>query len=171
MHAHLSRQILLPNRWHYSKELIPIRVLRSTSKAVGHPTRTQPGARAIAAETAESASIYVVGDELRLTNMYTVILGGAGYVVQAFNDRAEALTMLKAESKKPQLLITDCSGHTLPAERFLQRCLHAHPFLKILVASGCNQARSSYSVTPNRFLQKPFTAEKFLEEVRAVLSA
>ena len=103
--------------------------------------------------------------------MYAVILAAAGYVVQAFNDRVEALASLKGERKKPELLITDFSGHAMPADRFMQRCLRAHPFLRILMASGLNQNGAWFSVTPDRFLRKPFTAEKFLEEVRAVLSA
>jgi len=93
--------------------------------------------------------------------MYAVILAAAGYVVQAFNDRVEALASLKGERKKPELLITDFSDHGL----------RAHPFLRILMASGLNQNGAWFSVTPDRFLRKPFTAEKFLEEVRAVLSA
>src|SRR5882672_7526600 len=48
-------------------------------------------------ETAEAASIYVVDDEEGLTELYTVLLEANGYIVRAFNHRAEALAALMAD--------------------------------------------------------------------------
>lgn len=123
-------------------------------------------------DVVESASIYVVDDEPRLTDLYTIILEAKGYTVRAFNNRIQALAELKAGSKKPDLLIMDYLGHAMPVDGFMQRCLMAHPNLRILVASGFSQvdARFTY-IRPDRFIQKPFTAEEFLREVEAALTA
>ena len=167
MHAQLSRRIVLPDRWHYTNEVIPVSLLGGKAQS-----RREYRARALVSETAAPAStIYVVDDEPRLTNLYAVILAAAGYVVQAFNDRVEALAALKGERNKPELLVTDFSGHAMSADRFMQRCVIAHPFLRILMASGLEQDATCVSVRPDRFLRKPFTAEKFLEEVKATLCA
>jgi DNA-binding NtrC family response regulator len=119
----------------------------------------------------ESASIYVVDDEPRLTDLYTIILEAKGYRVRAFNNRIEALAELKGDRRKPDLLIMDYLGHTMPVDGFMRLCLQAHPSLRILVASGFSQmdARFSY-IKPDRFIQKPFTAEEFLREVEAALA-
>ena len=122
-------------------------------------------------EKEESCLIYVVDDEPGLTALYTIILEERGYVVKAFASRIEALAQLKGDRRKPDLLIMDYSGHAMSVDRFMQRCLLAHPNLRILVASGFSQldARFLY-IRPDRFIQKPFTAEEFLQEVQAVLA-
>src|SRR4051812_13231243 len=76
------------------------------------PDDSPPGAR----RTPESASIYLVDDEPGLTELYTHLLQATGCRVRSFHDRAEALAALSAENRKPDLLITDCLGHLMPAE-------------------------------------------------------
>jgi DNA-binding NtrC family response regulator len=116
--------------------------------------------------------IYMVDDEPLLTELYTAILEGAGYAVRAFNDRAEALSAMQFDWKKPALLIMDYLGHAMSVNRFLQRCLELHPTLRILMASGFYEADARcLCLKPNRFIQKPFTVETFLNEVSAALAA
>jgi len=116
--------------------------------------------------------IYLVDDDEGLTDLYTIFLKGTGHVVRAFSSRSEALQALIADDEVPDLLIMDYVGHAMPPGWFIQRCLLAHPALRILVASGLSQSDISCAeVQPLRFLQKPFTARKFLDEVRAALSA
>jgi len=122
-------------------------------------------------EMDESFLIYVVDDEPRLTDLYTIILEAKGYAVRAFSTRVEALAELKGERRKPDLLIMDFLGHAMPIDGFMQRCLQAHPNLRILVASGFNQLEARFTyIKPDRYLQKPFTAEEFLGEVEAALA-
>lgn len=116
--------------------------------------------------------IYIVDDEPRLTDLYSIILEGIGYGVRAFNSRVDALASLKGERKKPDLLIMDYLGHAMSVDQFMQRCLLAHPALRILMATGFSQVDAKFShIAPDRFLQKPFTAEEFLREVKAALAA
>lgn len=133
--------------------------------------RKQESSSAWALEIDEASSIYIVDDEPRLTDLYAIILEGRGYAVRAFNNRVEALASLKGDRRKPDLLIMDYLGHTMPVEQFMQRCLLAHPTLRILMATGFSHVDAKFShIRPDRFLQKPFTAEEFLREVKAALA-
>jgi DNA-binding NtrC family response regulator len=121
---------------------------------------------------AGGALIYLVDDEQGLTALYSLFLKGAGHRVRIFNCRADALAGLKADSEKPDLLITDCLGDTMPIHLFMQRCRMAHPALRILMASGLSEDEvRSYCLRPDRFLRKPFTADRFVREVSAALAA
>jgi len=132
----------------------------------------QSKASAFAPEIAEVPVIYVVDDEPLLTELYTIFLEAAGYLVKAFTDRVEALAALEGERRKPDLLVTDFFGSSMLADGFMRRCLMFHPHLRILMASGLSQGDVHFfSVKPDRFIQKPFNAEEFLREVRAVLAA
>jgi CheY-like chemotaxis protein len=120
-------------------------------------------------EIDEPSLIYVVDDEPRLTDLYTIILETKGYAVRTFTNRVEALAELKGAMKKPDLVIMDYLGHTMPVDGFIRLCLLAHPNLRILVATGYSQIDARFAYRPDRFIQKPFTAEEFLQEVEAAL--
>jgi DNA-binding response OmpR family regulator len=118
------------------------------------------------------AEIYVVDDVEGLTELYSLLLKVAGYIVRAFNRRAEALAALTTDRKRPDLLIMDCLGDSIPVDRFIQHCRSVHPALRILMASGLSQRHARRSrASPDRFMQKPFTVEEFLHEVRTSLAA
>lgn len=121
-------------------------------------------------ELATDPLIYVVDDEPHLTELYTTVLEASGCRVMAFNDRAEALTAIQRENRKPDLLVIDGLGNAMLADRFMKLCLAVCPRLRILMASGLSRSDVPFfSVRPDRFLQKPFTPEEFLHEVRAAL--
>lgn len=147
----------------------------NASKVTPIPDRSQEiGLERTAATTGEldeAPLVYVVDDEPGLTDLYTVILEANGYAVKAFTNRVEALAELKGAPKKPDLLIMDYLGHSLAVDRFMQHCLHVNPNLRILVASGFSQIDARFSsVRPDRYIQKPFTADEFLQEVAAALA-
>ena len=118
-----------------------------------------------------TASIYVVDDAPFLTELYTSLLGAAGYRVRAFHDRAQALAALKADWKRPDLLITDYRGLSMPVDQFLHQCLLFHPAMRILMVSGFRRTDLRFSrAKPDRFMEKPFTDEELQREVRAILA-
>jgi DNA-binding NarL/FixJ family response regulator len=79
---------------------------------------------------------------------------------------------LKADKRKPDLLITDYRGISMPVDQFIHACRAAHPNLRILMASGFNRRDMRLSrVGPDRFIRKPFTPEELQQEVRAALAA
>ena len=114
--------------------------------------------------------IYAVDDLPGLTDLYRLVLEEAGYAVRTFNNRLEALAALRTERKKPDLLIMDYLGHSMTADRFIQRCRVLHPPLRVLLASGVDRTAWFSKAQPDRFFQKPFTIEELRREVRAVLS-
>ena len=116
----------------------------------------------------KTPSIYAVDDEPQLTELYTIILQAAGYVVKTFNDRAQALGALEGDQSKPDLIITDCLSHSIAVDQFMNRCLKFQPALRFLMASGA--VRRSAVPDPARIIQKPFTPEQFLREVKFVLN-
>jgi CheY-like chemotaxis protein len=116
-------------------------------------------------------SIYVVDDAPFLTELYTSLLEASGYIVRAFNDRAEAVKALAADWNKPDLLISDYSGLSMSVDQFLHQCLMIHPALRILMVSGLMRTDVRFSqARPDRFIEKPFTAEQLQQEVKAVLA-
>jgi DNA-binding NtrC family response regulator len=122
--------------------------------------------------TTEAPLIYAVDDMPHLTELYTTLLEAAGYIVRAFNNRLEALAALKAATKKPNLLITDYLGHSMPVDEFIRDCLVVHPTLRILMASGFDQTGLRASpIRADRFIRKPFGLEELQQEVRAALIA
>jgi len=119
-----------------------------------------------------TALIYIVDDEPELTHLYSLFLEGTGYSVQMFNEREEALAKLEAEGRKPDLLVMDYCGHSIPFDQFMRRCIVLHSRLRVLIASGFAPKELFFaSVKPDRFLQKPFTGDEFVKEVRAALAA
>jgi CheY-like chemotaxis protein len=121
--------------------------------------------------TFDAPLIYAVDDLPCLTELYAALLGATGFRVRTFNGRGAALAALKADHEKPDLLITDYRGNSMPVDRFMQECVMIHPSLRILMASGFSEADSRFSaLRHDRFLQKPFTPEQLQEEVRAALA-
>jgi DNA-binding NtrC family response regulator len=113
--------------------------------------------------------VYVVDDERDLTDLYCLCLEEAGYEVRVFHDRAEALQAFLADDPRPRLLITDYLGYPISAEELMSECRRAQPGLKILMASGCVEGCLAFAgVEPDRYLQKPFTLERFITEVRSL---
>ncbi len=145
------------------------------------PSETDSAVALRPAESSEPASapaaprislIYVVDDMPELTEFYTAILEATGYVVRVFNNRHAALDTLTADGRKPDLLITDCLGGSMPISRFIRHCRALHPALRILMATGFDRPETLISdATPDRFIRKPFTLEELQQRVRSTLTA
>ncbi len=126
--------------------------------------------RSSAVTASAGPSIYVVEEAEGLAELYTLFLKGTGHIVRAFDHRVDALAALMTDETRPDLLIMDYQGDSMPVDRFLQHCLVIHPSLRILIASELNQKDAmSCRVRPDGFIQKPFTADEFLQAVRAAL--
>src|SRR5581483_10232227 len=129
---------------------------------------TESGRLGICLDCPEPPLIYAVDDLTRLTELYTDILEGKGYLVKTFNHRAVALASLHAETRRPALLITDYIGVSMSINRFLLACRVIEPRLRILMASGLEQTEMRFSgPRPDRFLEKPFTPAEFVQAIEA----
>jgi two-component system, cell cycle sensor histidine kinase and response regulator CckA len=132
--------------------------------AVAWPAALAPGPTLPAARSRQNPPrrrlvrlVYVVDDELALTELYRLALEPAGYKIKTFQNRAEALVALLAEEPQPDLLITDYEGYPITAEAFIHACRRARPDLKILIATGYPPGfLGPLTRNADGFLQKPF---------------
>jgi FixJ family two-component response regulator len=119
----------------------------------------------------KSALVYAVDDLPPILDLYVLLLESIGCTVAAFHDRAVALAALGAEQRKPDLLITDYCGGSVPVKQFLRQSVALHPRLRILMASGLfDPGLRTGDVRPDLFIQKPFTNEEFTRAVEAALA-
>ena len=115
--------------------------------------------------------VFAVDDDEDLAELYSILLDAAGYCVDVFTDRGEALAELKARASRPDLLITGYRGSWMPADHFVRECIAVHPPLRILMATGLHQAEGRLTCTASmRFIRKPFMPHDFLREVEATLA-
>ena len=151
-------------------------VIRSRPRSWRAPSAKLPGQRDLGGLTAstpdyEPRLIYAVDDVSRLTELYSDILEGKGYLVKTFNHRIIALASLYAETRRPALLITDYLGVSMPINRFMLGCRVIEPKLRILMASGLAKTEMRFSgARPDRFLEKPFTPAEFVQAVESMLA-
>jgi len=115
--------------------------------------------------------VFAVDDNENLAELYSILLDAAGYCVEVFTNRTEALTELKARATSPDLLITGYRGSLMSADQFIRDCIAVHPPLRILMATGFHQSEAELScIAAVRFIRKPFTPHEFLQEVEATLT-
>jgi response regulator RpfG family c-di-GMP phosphodiesterase len=131
----------------------------------------EPNTALSTARKPERVLIYAVDDMPYLTELYVSLLEESGYVVRTFNNRTTALAGMEADGERPALVITDYVGISMPADEFMRTCRAIHPVVRILMVSGLDPTEMLLlRAKPDRFMKKPFTTERFLEQVRATLT-
>jgi CheY-like chemotaxis protein len=114
--------------------------------------------------------LFAVDNEPAITELYRLVLEPAGYEVKTFNCRAAALAALLVAERLPELLITGYEGYPISAEEFMHACRQVKRDLKILMATGYPpDYLGPVAGQPDRFLQKPFSTECLLKEVRLLM--
>ena len=143
-----------------------------TNSSVAFWSSEADGSNSSSSSRAKAAPIiYAVDDMPCLTELYALVLNKSGYIVKSFHDRRATIASLSAAQVKPALLITDLHNPTMRIEPFLQECVALHPALRILMATGFGYHRAwCFSVTPDRFLPKPFTPEELRRAVEDTLA-
>jgi len=136
------------------------RIFPSTANgAAAHRSRVLPG-------------ILYVEDNAIIRDIYGEILSRAGYKVDFAEDGQAGWESLRR--KKYELLITDYDMPQLTGLDLAVRARVGGMALPIIVASGCAWLMNEDVYAWLRLsscLQKPFTADDFLQTVRAVLFA
>lgn len=118
------------------------------------------------------ATILVLEDDDAIRKAIVRVLERVGYTMLGAASPAEAVA-LAADAEVPlRLLITDFTFHAVTGRDVAEQLLRDRPDLRILFISGHGQAE----VLPNAtrpgtaFLQKPFTMDALVREVRGLLS-
>jgi DNA-binding NtrC family response regulator len=118
-------------------------------------------------------TVMVVDDDESIVNLVSGILDGAGYRVLKAKHSDEALDISAVYKDEIDLLVTDVKMDPFMTGFQLAQCLRLMRVeIKVLYISGYVEDEMVRWEVENRvagFLQKPFTAQILLEQVRAQL--
>jgi CheY-like chemotaxis protein len=115
--------------------------------------------------------ILVVDDEDSIRQITKGTLETFGYKVLLANDGTEALALYAEKQKKIQVVLTDMMMPFMDGPATIRALKRLDPDVRIIAASGLTTSASpeviGYSV--DKFLPKPYTAEKLLNAVDEIL--
>ena len=142
-------------------------VVRATDEGPSAGTSQSP------ARHGSGQAIWVVDDERAVAGYLGELLTDSGYDVRIFNDPLVALSALRSNHQRIQLLISD---QTMPGLTGLQLAAHAHelrPDLAVIICTGFGEGIDSkdlelYQI--DRLFIKPVPAQQLLEAIAELLS-
>ncbi len=112
----------------------------------------------------------IVEDEQSFQDLYTMMLEDTGYEIVRAYDGDEALS--KLEEKKPDLIILDILLDLVTGDTFFLyiKGMPEYANIPVIVASSFSPKayKNLKEMDPDLvFLEKPFTKEKLIEEIKA----
>jgi two-component system, cell cycle sensor histidine kinase and response regulator CckA len=116
--------------------------------------------------------ILVVDDEISICEITKATLENYGYRVQVANSGPEAVALYVDKRKEIQLVVTDSDMPFMDGNATSIALKKINPRLKIIMASGSVQGKSSGSASDNisAFVPKPYTVDRLLTVVHEVLN-
>jgi CheY-like chemotaxis protein len=133
---------------------------------------TAPPTMSAEVVTAGTETILLVEDEPPVRAMVRHVLESRGYRVLEARSSEEALVLTQTQKEPPHMLITDIVMPGMGGRELAEKLRPPYPAMKVLFMSGytddavvCNGVLEPGSA----FLQKPFTPDTLLRQVRAVL--
>jgi two-component system cell cycle sensor histidine kinase/response regulator CckA len=116
------------------------------------------------------ASVLVAEDEPEIKRIVKRILEDRGYTVMLSETPHDALTILREESVRFDLLLTDAVMPGMSGQELAERATEVQPGIRCLVMSGyAEEMPRQHSVGLAGFLQKPFTSAELLGAVERTL--
>lgn len=165
----LARQLLASSRLERFDPNLAEAALRMKSAAA-----PSPRSRSVAAERAPrtAETILLVEDEEAVRSLVKKILSQKGYRVLEASDGAIALRVAAGHVGEIDLVLTDVAMPNLGGRGMVEELKELSPDMRVLFMSGYPKEeifsdKETAKVTP--YLQKPFTGETLLSEVRAAL--
>jgi CheY-like chemotaxis protein len=113
-------------------------------------------------------TILLAEDEPSLRQMLGLILQAAGYDLMIAEDGCQALQLAKGHAGRIDMLVSDIQMPGLTGPDLARELLRSRSDLKIMLMSGCASALGVFE-SEWRVLQKPFAANRLLEEVQIAL--
>lgn len=139
--------------------------------AAANPSESAADEQAARYPTGGGELILVVDDEENIRQVTTATLEKYGYKTLSAADGTEAMAVY-AQHTDIALVITDMSMPYMDGAATIRALRRLNPDLKIIAASGLieQQKADIEDLKTNAFLLKPFTAEKLLTTIAAVLN-
>jgi signal transduction histidine kinase/CheY-like chemotaxis protein len=134
------------------------------------PTAEEKSKRAVAGG---DETILVVEDEAGVRELTCEFLNSAGYRVLQAHDGADAIEVAARYHGTIALLLTDMVMPRMGGRDLAERLRTGCPAMKVLFISGYaeySEISKDQAVNEQRVLQKPFSRQQLLENVRTVLS-
>lgn len=117
--------------------------------------------------------VLVVDDEQNILQITSATLRKFGYQTLTAADGTEALALYAQRGAEIRLVITDMAMPFMDGAATIRALRKLNPTLPVIAASGLTTSEQTAEISNqnvNAFLQKPYTAEKLLTTVAAVLS-
>jgi len=124
-------------------------------------------------ESARSTTVAVLiaDDEEAVRSLAATVLERAGFLVLPACNGETALEIFRNGGVKVDALLTDVQmGSGINGIALAEHVLHEKPEIAVLVMSGFSEAELLARERNLRFLAKPFTPAKLVEQVRQVLA-
>lgn len=121
-----------------------------------------------------SETVLVVDDEEIVRNLVKAILTNLGYTVLVAVDGEEGWDLYMRERERVDIVILDLSMPRLDGREVLRRIRNVDPAAKVMISSGHGlepDEEFAPGFTPDRVLNKPYTASSIATAVREVLDA
>ncbi len=121
-----------------------------------------------------SETIFLVEDDPSVRELTSKSLNYFGYKVAIATNGREALEMVKNDSFRFDLLITDVVMPEISGRKLVDLIKAKHPTLKVLFMSGYTEDQISEKGVQNKeinFIQKPFSPLELAKKVRQILDA
>jgi DNA-binding NtrC family response regulator len=118
-----------------------------------------------------SGPVFVVDDNVMLSEMAAMVLGSAGHTVRHFSDPKAVLEAFNVADPKPTLLVTDFEMGEMNGLELIRSLQKTHPALKTVMLSGTVDS-SMVSLHPgevHRFLGKPYQPAQLKNMVAELL--
>jgi CheY-like chemotaxis protein len=118
--------------------------------------------------------VLVVDDEASIREISKATLTAYGYEVETANDGTEAVAKYIQRRPDVRVVFTDMQMPFMDGEATIRALRKIDPHVRIIAASGfmANQAAlEAGDLVVQGFITKPYTAEKLLEQLHAVLGA
>ena len=118
----------------------------------------------------KSESILLVEDDISVRNSTETILNRYGFTVISAGSGKEAIEILKNNTSKVSLLLTDLIMPEMKGHELCREALKINPSIKLLIISGyTGDLIPEAEKIPGHFLQKPFTINQLIDAVNESL--
>jgi two-component system, chemotaxis family, CheB/CheR fusion protein len=164
-------------RGHGGRMLVETVLNQGTTFRISFPaaeTVVKAGA-AMAAPVAqrETGTILIVEDDLALQGMARRILESAGYTVLCAENGLEGVDMFRQHANTIAAVLLDMTMPVMDGKEAFGRIREIRPDVAIIVSTGYSESTTQElfgNSTKVAFVQKPYTAARLVEQIRAIAS-